>query len=148
MTIEHQTELGIYRVVCDHCGTEETVSVTDVDDTIRDYATEAGWIIRHPELRSFPTIGSRGYVEQYGQDACPDCADPSGAPKPLMINRPTRPKARDAFDNDPCDEWPRGLVWKAHGLRPDCGHSVDHRLIDCPKCRAGYPYGRHDQRWR
>lgn len=49
-------------------------------------------------------------------------------------------------DNDPCDEWPRDLIFKAVGLRGSCGHPKGRS--ECSYCVAGYPIGSTRPAWR
>lgn len=142
MTIERE-EQGVVTAVCDGCGDRRIldVEVEAENQEVIDALREIGWRHRRPERRTYPHFLRRGNSIEYPQDFCPDCESDEPAPKPLFgSGRVYHRTVVGAFVNDPCDEWPRALVFEAVGLRRDCGHPIGDRG-ECSYCRAGRPIG-------
>jgi len=119
MTIE-QEEIGSWFAVCDRCGDRIELDAEDMASAVEELFLEHNWQHKAPERVRFKT--PLPYTEEYGRDLCEDCQSEEPAPTPLMRSKPAATRiARDPFDNDPCDEWPRALIWQAVGLS-SCGH--------------------------
>lgn len=142
MTIHQDHCEGGWRVVCDRCGERKDLEA-GLEDNLPTAVLEVqmlGWRHHKPTKVRFPTGLAEHLVQTYENDLCPDCQSDEGRPKPVTRKAPL-PKTglvRDAFANDPCDEWPKQLVWAALGLRTDCGHPVHPNLARCPICEGDY----------
>lgn len=148
MTIERE-EPGVLVATCDQCGERLTLDAQPGEDAAADKELEAaGWDRRAPEKgRLRGDYYSRGLAVTYPQDFCADCRTEEPRPAPRFgSGRRSIPGPRDAFSNDPHDEWPRALVFESLGLRPDCGHPRE--AAKCQLCEEGYPIGRTDQWWK
>lgn len=136
-------------VICDKCGERRMLDLTpdDFDSDIPAALEEIGWIRHKPEAVSFrSSFSARPGKVWFVQDFCADCQSSEPAPRPKMGSGRVAAQARDAFANDPCDEWPRALVFLLAGLRPQCGHSgVGY---PCAYCEAGYAIGSALPSWR
>lgn len=142
MTVERE-EPGLLVATCDGCGA--TLVLDLYDDETADQALEAkDWRRDRPEKVKFASASPRQLVVEFAQDYCPDCQD--GTPKPApRYGAHRQPQARIVGD-DPVDEWPRALVFKANGLREACGHPPGD--VRCSWCEEGYPIGVSQQWWR
>lgn len=144
MTIHQDHCEGGWRVVCDRCGERRELEAGLEDDlpTAVLEVQMSGWRHSKPDKERFTGFSTK-YTETYENDLCPDCQSDEGRPKPVMRKAPL-PKVnlvRDAFANDPCDEWPKQLVWASLGLRTDCGH-VRYKYegsIELPFCPICHP---------
>lgn len=148
MTIEREADLEIAIAVCDECGERQPLDV-DPDDAeaITAELVNCGWQQGKPDKARFATGLGLRYTETYARDLCGDCQDAAPGPKPVM-RAGHRPVAvvRDAFANDPIDQWPAHLVFAALGLNRLCGHpSVG---VECSYCQQGYGVGRTTGRLR
>lgn len=146
MTVERE-EPDILVATCDGCGER---AVLELDQGAEEAAIaaelgELGWQRGKPDRARFGF--SSPYTVTYERDLCGDCQTGEPAPAPLFgSGRSARPATVGAFANDPCDEWPRALVFAAVGLRRDCGHPPS--VGECSYCRSGFPIGRVDEAWR
>jgi hypothetical protein len=147
MTVQKE-EPELLVAICDGCGERR---ILDLDQQaegseITSALESLGWCRRNPERQKFPGDGKRLTII-YEQDFCADCESEEARPKPLFgSGRPVIQSVGDAFANDPCDEWPRSLVFASIGLRSDCGHPRGARFSDCAYCAAGYAIG-HSKAW-
>lgn len=128
--------------VCDQCGERRDIDVGPEENAAEDRLAliRLGWKRHAPERHTFP-----GYPRVhaiYSQDFCGDCEAGGERPHPRFGSGRKPAAGRDAFANDPCDEWPRRLVFEAAGCRPDCGHPNDGKFGECAYCKAGYAIGR------
>lgn len=146
MTVEREPYPA---ATCDKCGDRLLLDLEpDAEEReIQAALAEAGWIRGKPEKQAFPTFLARN-VQVYENDLCGDCQSDDPAPRPKFVSRPPRPRVADPLANDPCDEWPRSAIFKAVGLRPDCGHPPSSPPEKCGYCERGFPIGRTDAWWR
>jgi len=150
MTIEIE-DPGIVVAICDQCGDRRVLGLDpeadkdDIDDAIFDIA----WLRNKPEKVRFGGGFGEPMTVEYPQDFCVTCQTAYPSPTPHFGRAaPRHPKAADAFANDPCDEWPRNLVFDLVGLRSECGHPRHGRPFDsCAWCEAGYPIGSIKAPW-
>lgn len=139
--------------VCDCCGVRQILDDLEPDaekDEVARALAGIGWRRGKPDTHRFGYggFGDR-YRETYEHDLCGDCQDEEPGPQPIFRHRPmVRRTPTEGFANDPCDEWPRDLVFAAVGLRPDCGHPPTIPPGECGFCRAGYPIGSTQPGWR
>jgi hypothetical protein len=155
MTVERE-EPHLLVAVCDGCGERRILDVEAAPDEdlptaeIAAALDDIGWQQGKPDTHRFGHAQGFGdrYRETYAHDLCGICQTDEPAPHPLVRPRPPRPRCqRDAFANDPCDEWPRDLVFAAVGLRPDCGHPPTGTLSSCGFCERGFPIGSTTPGW-
>lgn len=143
MTID-RTEPDAPVAVCDQCGERRYLDLEpDADDKqIADALKALGWRQETPARVKFAGGSSYGFQTlTYPQDFCADCRSDEERPHPIFRPQHARPRGPvDAFANDPCDAWPRALIWKAAGLNPMCGHPGTG-IPTCSFCAAGYPLG-------
>jgi hypothetical protein len=151
MTVERE-EPGVFVAVCDRCGERLPLDLDPEasDEEAREEMRLCGWVSGKPERQRFEGCFSSGsYVESYADDLCHDCRDGEPGPRPKFDSgRRVRPHTVDAFDNDPCDEWPRAVVFAAVGLRPGCGHPKGPFPAECDYCRDGYSIGSLSPYWK
>lgn len=139
-------EPGVIVAVCDECG-ERVILDVEPEASPGEVAEEMeahGWLIRAP-LRQYFRNGEGGYWQHYPQDFCGACCDGEARPKPRFGSGRSAEPTR-SFSNDPCDEWPRPLIFVALGLRADCGHPLGDAM--CALCLAGHPIGSTGPWWR
>lgn len=155
MTIERE-EAGVLIALCDGCGERRILDLEPEHEggeaseaELAEALEVIGWQRGKPECQRFGYggFGDR-YRETYHHDLCGDCQTDEPGPHPIFRHRPARPSVGDAFANDPCDEWPRDLVFAAVGLRSDCGHPRSDPPASCGFCAAGYPIGSTTPAWR
>jgi hypothetical protein len=148
MTIERQEEPQLMLVaVCDDCGDRVALEATEEAEAAAELDA-MGWRRGKPDKVKFPAFLATN-VQTYANDLCGDCQTAEPKPKPLTGSHRVVPIGRDAFANDPCDEWPRSGVFVALGLRADCGHPKDHSVgSHCGYCSAGCAIGDTRPAWR
>jgi hypothetical protein len=149
MTVERE-EPGILFAVCDRCGErcelehEPGEETEEIDEAA--LLAEIGWKRNPPDKVKFHDSWSGDKVHRFANDLCPDCQAGETRPAPRFGSGRVVPRHVEAA-NDPCDEWPRALVFEAAGLRRDCGHPKGV-VGECGYCRAGYPIGSMRPSWR
>lgn len=132
MTVHNESGIA-WIAVCEGCGEElllDTDHTGDETDAIADME-EKGWTHFAPEKRRFKD-GLGSYTETYQQDLCDGCAEAVPGPKPVTRPVPPRLPPRGAFDNDPCDTWPKLAIFAALDLAT-CGHS--RGPLPCVHCQ-------------
>lgn len=138
MTVEVE-EPGVVVAICDGCGERRELGLAP-DATKAEYVDaleDMGWQQLAPERVKFPTGLAENMVREFPQDFCEDCQSPEPRPAPLIRSAPPRPKVVPDWTGDPVDEWPRRLIWRAAGVREDCGHPLPtgrNPAALCPVC--------------
>jgi hypothetical protein len=138
VTVSRDTELGVMLATCDQCG--ETVPLDDRTELVA-----RGWRLCASQTHHFKSDYGVGYTETYARDLCATCASDEPAPRP-RYGSGRRAMAR--VTDDPCDDWPRALVWRALGLRETCGHPLDSDPVHCGACERGQPIGDSRAWWQ
>lgn len=146
MTVQVEAP-GLTVATCDCCGERAHLDVETGaagPTTIRDALVALGWRRYRPEHVPFPGGFVKPYVATFENDHCPDCQTDEPRPAP-RFGAHRRSAARIGCD-DPCDEWPRSLIFAAAGLRPSCGHPLGSE--PCTWCELGVPIGDSRPGWR